>query len=337
MIRSQDITVVLQGDVRPNTGRLLQGLRLQLPQAQFVLSTFADQAAAVRAQGIVVDRLCLSEDPGPMPPTVSSPTAPPNNINRMLRSTQRGLSCVTTPFVLKLRSDAECSAVAIVQGWERALAGEHPLETARLGFASHFTRHPQGINGYTFHVSDWLTFGRAEVVSAYWSAPPFTAEEAVWFDVQTPPGGLTATARRFRAVFSQEQWVCVHYARRQGYATPSTIHDRRPEVVRDYERFLARECAILGVKEIELLVPKQAWARESRFQDLDCVSLHDWQVIAGHAVPDRARDRLRALARRHRHLIARGVLSRKWLVARWASLTRRPATAAGPPTGALPG
>ncbi len=338
MIREELITILVQGDVRDNTKGLLLSFRQQVPQAKLIFSTFANQVAAADREGIVrlVDCFCLADDPGPMPATVNSPTAPPNNINRMLLSTQRGLSRVTTPYVLKLRSDAECDVLAIVKGWTDALGVTAPENSDRLAFASHYTRHPHGINGYTFHVSDWMTFGRTATVSDFWSAPRFTEEGAIWFDKQPLPLDVTATSRRFRAVFSQEQWLCVHYAKRKGYVTPSMVHDRAPDVVMSYQRFLSAECVILDVGAIRMHVPKQAWAQRSRFQELDCVSHQDWRVMSGQSPADPRRDRRRALARRYRHQIARVVLLKKWFNTCWRSFARRKAEvpadkAAAPP------
>lgn len=333
MISDDQISIVVQGDIRVNTHQLVAALRKQLPRAEIVLSTFKDQMAHLETSGLslLVDKLCVSDDPGAMPPTVNSPTAPPNNINRMLVSTKAGLTRATRPYALKLRTDAECNAGLIVSGWEKGIGADDPAYTRKLGFASHFTRHPHGINGYTFHPSDWLTFGRTEQVRAYWDAPLFTEQEATWFDGQPHPEGLTATTRRFRSQFTQEQWLCVNYARRIDYATPAMAHDRRPEVVRAYERFLAQECVVLGVEDIGLLVPKQAWARKSSLQDLDCVSHADWMALAGLAPIDPDREAKRLRARRFRHLIAYGVLFKKWLATQRQKQLRRASTQSNAP------
>ena len=337
MIREVDITIVIQGDVRSNTRRVIDSIRRQVPAATLIFSTFPDQLQAVQDEGIgrLVDHLCVGDDPGALPSTVKSPTAQPNNINRMLRSTQRGLAKVTTPYVLKLRSDAECFVYPIVHGWEVATKELDSTPSRRLTFASHFTRHPHGMNGYTFHVSDWMTFGRTEVVIAYWSAHLFTVEEALWFENQPLPHGLTATTRRFRSLFTQEQWLCVEYARRIGYATPAHAHDRRPEVVQAYQRFLAKECVVLDVQDIGLHVPKQAWAKRSLFQELDCVSHEDWLEIAGHRPPNEKRSKQRAIARKARGLIAHGVLIKKWFQARWR-VTTPPQSKSTDPKAASP-
>ena len=110
MIGDDQVSIVVQGDIRANTSRAIAALRNQMPGAEIILSTFKDQIAHLESSNIslFVDKICASEDPGALPPTVRSPTAPPNNINRMLVSTQAGLKLATRPYALKLRSDAEC-------------------------------------------------------------------------------------------------------------------------------------------------------------------------------------------------------------------------------------
>ncbi|MFN9708181.1 MAG: WavE lipopolysaccharide synthesis family protein, partial [Burkholderiales bacterium] len=100
MIRDDQISIVVQGDIRANTHQSVAALRRQLPRAEIVLSTFKNQMAHLETSGLslLVDKLCVSDDPGAMPPTVNSPTAPPNNINRMLVSTQAGLKQATRPY-----------------------------------------------------------------------------------------------------------------------------------------------------------------------------------------------------------------------------------------------
>lgn len=314
MISTHPITVVFQGELRANTVRAVAHVRALMPQATLVFATCTkhdgpewDRLRQMVEHAVVVD------DPGALPPSVRSPTAPANNINRMLRSTQAGLGRVTSSHVLKLRSDAHCDPTRIVAAWNRAcLRDGRP----RLAFASRYTRHPQGISGYTFHPSDWITFGRTVDVTRYWSAPLFDEEQACWFDthdVHDTRAGLTATARRFRARFTQEQWLCCRYAAELGYRTPQDAHDRCPAVVNDYARFLAERCLVLDVQDIRLHVPSQAFAERSTFQDLDCVSQADWEVLAGWRPRDRGRELRRRMARLLRHPIARMVLLRKWL------------------------
>ena len=174
MICTGPITVVFQGEMRANTLLAVAQVRTALPQSTLVFATCTrhDGPSWQQLQQMV-DRVVVVDDPGALPPSVRSLTAAGNNINRMLRSTQAGLKLANSSHVLKLRSDAQCDPTRIVAAWNQAwLRDGRP----RLAFASRYTRHPQGITGYTFHASDWMTFGLTDAVVHYWDAPLFDAE-----------------------------------------------------------------------------------------------------------------------------------------------------------------
>jgi hypothetical protein len=317
MIRDEQITVVVQGDVRPGTPAVLQKIRATAPGARIVFSSFPNLVTDFQRDALagLVDEWVWSSDPGALPATVRSPSAPRNNINRQLRSTAAGLERVRTPYALKLRSDAQVDVRAIAGLWwrEAGVVGAR----RRMLFASRYTRHPCGINGYLFHVSDWIGFGTIEQLRDYWSTPDFSQEDAAWFETRPHRPGSTATSRRFRARMAQEQWIACNYARRHGYEVPDFLNQRSPSLVASYRTFLARECVIADARQIDLLVPAHAWAERSLFQRLDCASHEDWRrhatALAGGRMPV---EPLRWLARSVRHAIARGVLIRKWIKAR---------------------
>lgn len=320
MIAPIDISIVVQGNVRPNTHRVLAAARHLFPGAQIVLSTFRTEADDhVTRLYPLFDALVVSEDPGAQPSTVRSPTAGPNNLNRQLVTTQAGLAAATRLYALKLRSDSEIGSRELVDLWEGQSRRDGHEE--RLLFPSLYTRHPNGINGYPFHVSDWLTFGSTDQVRAYWEAPLMPLEVATWFEHRKHGCEATATAERFRALMTQEQWICTAYAGKRGFDVPVHLHDDEPEVVRSYSRFLATHCLIADVERIGLTVPGHAHAVDSRFQRIDCVSHADWVRIHEGVHGGRPTSELgRQLARWARRPILRGLLVRKWIASRIARM-----------------
>lgn len=62
LIDAPDITVVMQGNIRPSIGRAIHSVRQVLPGARLILSTF-DLEAPQRYAGFV-DEVVLSKDPG---------------------------------------------------------------------------------------------------------------------------------------------------------------------------------------------------------------------------------------------------------------------------------
>lgn len=319
MTRSSDISIIVQGDCRRNTEQVVQQLFATSPDAEVIVATFRGAYTAKQRSAVepLVDKWVEISDPGSLPPTVRSDTAPENNLNRQIASTRAGLELATRPYILKLRSDAIVDVRKVAEAWR---AGESTSPADPILVASRYTRHPDGINGYLFHLSDWITFGRADRVRAFWAAPLMQTIDATWFMRHSHPWAATATAKRFRALMSQEQWITTHYARGLGYSVPTHLSDTSGELRDAYRRFLVTHCVIADPDAIGLQVPKHVWAETSLFQRLDCISAADWRAMKDEVLHRRRRiEPLRFAARAVRHLIAAGILVRKRLTSPPAS------------------
>jgi hypothetical protein len=332
MIEPHDITVVVQGDVRADTELSLSSVRAVLPGATLVVSTFHAEALGDLAS--LADQVVLSHDPGPQVHYTRSRFATQNNLNRQIVSTRAGLAAVRTPYALKLRSDAILSSNAFVRTFAAVRAA---ASAPRILACSHFTRHPDGISGYLFHVSDWFMFAETARLRAFWDVAPMSDDDASWFDAHPHAPGSTAAARRFRARYAPEQHLTIAYARRLGYAVPAYLNERTPHLVSEYRRFIATEVIIDTPDALGFELPKYRHVAASLYQAIDCVSPTDW---LGHfrSAPEsgllpclpsgdasRLRDRivafgLRRLAHTFRHALIALVLGRQrlvqWLAAR---------------------
>lgn len=313
VILARQLSIVVQGELSDITGQALRVYRSRAPEAQLILSTYEDsvEIAHELQSKRMADEVVLNPDPGPLPPTVKSPTAGDNNLNRMLVTTQAGLAAASRAFTLKIRSDAIVDPRRVMNRWA-AEGQDH-----RLLFASRYTRHPFGINGYLFHISDWLSFGKTEQSRWYWQAPLMDLGNATHFDHAPMPDEGTATARRFRARLSQEQWICTHYANSLGYTVPSRLAHRDPHLVQQYIRFLANECIVCDRETISLELIKHRRSFDSLFQRVDCLSESDWRGFQADRTLSRT---TRAGWRRPffemRGLIALMVLARKYLASK---------------------
>ena len=310
-----EIGIVVQGDVRSATLPALAKLRQLYPGARLVLSTYASPALERDRVDLatLADQIVISTDPGSLPPTIISPTAPANNINRQIVSTSAGLAVLRTPFALKLRSDIILGARGIEAAWERAF-----LETGiaeRLAAFSIYTRHPRGINGYLFHLSDWMMFGRTDELRRYWSASLMPDCAASFYERERHGWSETPTARRFRARFTPEQWLCRQYAAPLGYAVPDRLADRSSVLVAACERFLAERCLIVDPAAVAADLREHRGALRSRFQRLDCVSHADWRALVAAQRDGRTApvSLARQLARALRHAISAEILIEKTL------------------------
>lgn len=320
MITSDQVSVVLQGDIRYDTLEAIASVRHHLPNATLILSTFPDHR--VEQVASLVDRLVVSEDPGPLPPATGCASGPENNINRQIRSAQAGLALVCTPYALKLRSDAIIKSRGFLRLFSAFEASEPGSE--RLVVNSYFTRHPRGISCYLFHVSDWMVFGPTKKVVDYWNVPLMTREDATWFDQYKHIPDSTLVAKRFRARYAPEQYVTVAYAAKRGYRVPQFLNDSSNKLIESYERFLAKELIVEGPKCLGIELKKYDHVAESLYLRIDCLSHRDWRVLyenfmAGPApeVSDTGckgiESDIRNLANRFRHVLSFLALARKRL------------------------
>jgi hypothetical protein len=324
LISDSDIGIVVQGEVRPTTLAALRCARRLYPASQLLLSTYGTQRFEQERKELeaLADLVLVNEDPGPLPPTVISPTAPANNVNRQIVSTAAGLSQLGSIFALKMRSDITFERRGIDAVW-RQIYDETGI-AERLAALSIYTRHPRGINGYLFHLSDWITFGRTSEVRRYWTVPLMETNDATWYERHRHGRLESPIARRFRARYTPEQWVCAPYAADAGFAVPNHLAERSRHLVHEYERFLAQRCVIIDCATIGADLPEHRHAFRSWFQRIDCVNHSDWRALH-YADRDRAHAPTkisRRIARWGRFAIGAEILFEKWLKRRLASVTR---------------
>jgi hypothetical protein len=275
MISPRDITVVMQGDLRPSTGRAIHSVRQFLPGARLILSTFDREAPQRYAE--FVDEVVLSKDPGSLPPSVKANHAQTNNTNRQLVSSQAGLVRVTTPYALKMRTDCILHGIGFIRLFQHYAQTDN--QCPRLVVSSFYTRHPRGLACYLFHVSDWFAFGATKRVQQFFSAPLVTLDEATWFERHSHLSSSSYAARRFRARFTPEQHITIHFARTLGYRTPEFLNDYSAVLVEQYERFLANEMIVSYPSKIGFTLEKYSKIECSLYQRIDCISYSDWLDI----------------------------------------------------------
>lgn len=272
LVEASDITVIIQGDIRPETGRTISSVRRILPNAKVILSTYCNEP--YHAYSGLVDELVLSKDPGGMPPSVKVNHAAYNNTNRQLISTQAGLARVNSRYALKMRTDC----VLFERGFIHLLEqySDSDVEMSRLVVNSYYTRHPHGLACYQFHVSDWFVFGLACRVQSFFSAPLMTLDAATWFENNAHLGSSSYNARRFRARYTPEQHITVNFAGRLGYVTPSFLNETSDEIQDAYTRFLAKEFIVAPPSQLGFSLEKYPEIESSFYQRIDCVGHDDW-------------------------------------------------------------
>ncbi|NPT47761.1 hypothetical protein GNZ12_42015 [Paraburkholderia sp. 1N] len=285
-IADDDITLVFQGAWHPSLESNIVQSRTMFPGAKVIVSTL-DSDPVLRPLGVDVDCV-VSADPGALPPYKRDKRAPVNNVNRQIATSRAGLARVTTRYAIKIRTDCVLSSRACVEKYGHIAS--HPQARDRLLASSIYTLHPDGIEAFPFHLSDWFFFGPTELLRAYYDAPFMSDEDATWFEVGSEHArGSSYFARRYVARYTPEQYLAVDFAKRSGcYSTPSFINDSNAQIDAAYRRFLADQCIVCDPDELGLRFDKYAHAARSNYQFFNCLWGSDWRELceqSGHTSP----------------------------------------------------
>lgn len=278
----QDISVIIQGDIRDGTSACLASVGRYLPGAEVILATYEDAEPPADFAG----RLIRVPDPGDQPPFTRNPRAVRSNMNRQIATTCAGLGAASRPLALKLRSDALLTSDAMLRIFAEARAAD-PARS-RLIVPSFFTRNPRGVSGYLFHASDWFMFGETGRLRSFWGAGFVPEAHVSWYDSHRHAMLSTPTARRFRARYTPEQHLSIAFARREGYPVPEYVNDRSGRLVTECERFYAREFLIATPAELGCILPKYETVCRARFQQIDCTLYADWLAMCARHAPELA-------------------------------------------------
>jgi len=171
-ISSDRVSVVIQGPIvregvgdRPTTLECLRSIRTYLPQAEVILSTWDGSDTSGLTE---IDKLVTSQDPGGIWNYVKRRY---NNVNRMIRSTNRGLALASREYCLKFRTDLRLTSDRICRvdtSGERSVP--YSLFSLPVTTTSYYVRDPSVIP-MTFHPSDIVQFGRTRDLVDFWDQP----------------------------------------------------------------------------------------------------------------------------------------------------------------------
>lgn len=317
-ILPSDVSVVIQGPCSDTLPNLVESIP---KECEIIVSTWSSEIDS----SDVIERLqssdfpiafVFSEDPGPLPPTTRSIWAKENNINRMIVSSRAGLEVATRPFCLRLRSDAASINVEAVLDFYNQFCSS--MSNPCIIVPSLYTRHPYGFNGYLYHMSDWMTFGRTDVSRRLWrSVPLMSIREASAFG-ECGPLTRRPNLRRWRAVLAQEQWIAVHWFRTLGYEGIDWIGQSDRHLRREWRTILCRHVIVVDPQAINLVIPAHRHAYDSPYQRIDCCWHADW--LALRRQKERHEPGWRWPFFLLRDLVVGAILLRKSLIRQWRRL-----------------
>lgn len=155
MIRTDEISVVVQGPIYPNlTKHNLLSIRNFLPNAEIILSTWHGS----NVYSLNYDKLILNDDPGGF--THKCNQLKTNNINRLIVSSINGIKVAKNKYVLKIRSDFILKGSSFLKFFDRynLVEPDFVIFKHKILACSYFSRNPRKVN-LMFHPSDIAFFG----------------------------------------------------------------------------------------------------------------------------------------------------------------------------------
>lgn len=171
----ENITVLLQGPVsRKLTKTSIANVKKILPGAKIILSTWKGENFE-QVDGV---EILYNKDPGAS--ILDKKTGQLNNINRQIVSTLHGLKKVSTPLVLKIRSDIVLESNEFLNFFEKFKERNknYSIFKERLLICEKYCR-PSGM--FPYHISDWFIFGYTEDLIKLFDVPLENSEDDNWF------------------------------------------------------------------------------------------------------------------------------------------------------------
>lgn len=149
----------------------------------------------------------------PLPP-IKDDTRNPNNINYLIESSYNGLSVASKTYTLRIRNDA----IFLNSNFIDLYCNNHALprksETAffqkRVLVPWIYTLNPYSDERLPLHISDWLNFGLTKDLKKIWDIPPYTFQDAVFFE-KNKPRYANISERHFNLRLAVEQYIYIQY------------------------------------------------------------------------------------------------------------------------------
>ena len=287
-----NLSIVIQGPVSCSMGSFgeflnrLQHWRSLYPQTEIILSIsqfflpdstgnhvdlthtknqFLDHAKRI------CDHVVIADYQDGLPPLKFNSRE--NNCNRMIAAAQAGLAVASRDFVLRTRSDSFFFNLgALVDD----VISFHVMD--KIVVSPFYTINPLLREKLSFHFSDWFHFGRTDAVRALWNVPYLSYADATYFEHHDHHALASNEERAFRARFSPEQWITMHYARKKGFKTPEFAYEKGYE--KQTLEFLRQEFFIADIDKIGFHFPKymDGFKRYKTYK-LHCVSQDDWIAL----------------------------------------------------------
>jgi hypothetical protein len=214
-VHDSEVTFVVQGpivvkDDQNLTAVALNSIRRNFPDSRVILSTHHDQ----KVFGLNFDDVVFSERPS-IEMFENDKNQTLMSVNHQILTTKRGLAAVTTPYVIKTRTDINFknrNVFKLLDARPERIPSDNLTLTKELVLVINWsTVHPGKFLRLPHHPSDQLFAGLLVDVKRIWDAPTYPTEYMRWFESHDyPPGSQHGgNLQRYRS----ESWIWFNFVK----------------------------------------------------------------------------------------------------------------------------
>jgi hypothetical protein len=260
VIDSSEVSVVVQGPFHPasqgrrGTAEMLSAVRLHLPDAEIILSTWPNQFDG----SVPCDCVIENDDPGAIGDRASNSFA---NLSRQIITSLSGLRRSTRKYALKLRTDCTLTSDNFLGIWEeREPLGLRPALLTRKVMISAATCYNPVRVPIPFHPSDFFHFGVTQDVTKLWEVPLVPTEVAIHFPEGTLSRYWNSVPCESNLPFrtTPEQYLFLEFLARSGFPmTLKGIRSINPLDLLFSDRLMARHFVVVDPFSAGIVLPER--------------------------------------------------------------------------------
>lgn len=175
MIPNSEISVVIQGPLKPETRQCILSVMRVLPGAEIIVSTWENSDFSI-LDGLSGFVLLENTDPNPNGKTYYNDIekSAPFNLNRQIVSSYNGICAATRKYVLRMRADIELQSADFLRFWDAfpERNTDYAFFQHRIIVPSMISINPDFARGYfQIQISDWVQFGTKSDMTELYNLP----------------------------------------------------------------------------------------------------------------------------------------------------------------------
>jgi len=257
MLKSCDISVVVQGKMTSFKYDCLKSVRKFLPESEIILSTWE----GTNVSDLNYDVLVLSKDPG----GASSTASMPNNINRIIVSSQAGLKKATRKYTLLMRGDLILKNSNILKFDDPYRRDPNcSLFKDRIYAYEMFSLRFEELGGKKynsiFHVSDWCRFGLTEDLQELFNIKTTKEPEfSTYFRTHSVDRSQDIWGDRMWKMSPEQYITCENAKKVFKTLRVRDCLDWREEVISASDQFIVNNFLVKSIKEWGIRIEKKPY------------------------------------------------------------------------------